>query len=87
MLDFNITSLLSSIPLGQIPAHNGRSLRMWRRALGIFVILSLSIIGCSSNCVDSKPTVSVWHWMTDRDATFQELAKKFNLDHIDFLIV
>ena len=77
MLNFNITSLLSSIPLGQTPAKNGRSIRMWRRSLGIFLILLLGIVGCSSNSVDSKPTITVWHWMTDRDATFQELAKKY----------
>ncbi len=78
MLNFNITSLLLSIPLGQIPAKNGRSIRMWRRGLGCcFVILLLGIIGCSSNSVDSKPVISVWHWMTDRDAAFQELAKKY----------
>ncbi|MEI6832339.1 MAG: extracellular solute-binding protein, partial [Candidatus Omnitrophota bacterium] len=60
---------------------------MWRRGLGIFVILLLSIIGCSSNSVDLKPTVTVWHWMTDRDAAFQELAKKYEIStgvKIDF---
>ena len=77
MLNFNITSLLSSIPLGQIPANHGRNIRMWRRGLGILLILLLNIIGCSSKGVDVKPTVTVWHWMTDRDATFQELAKKY----------
>jgi raffinose/stachyose/melibiose transport system substrate-binding protein len=43
--------------------------------LGVFVLFS--VLGCSQQKLDSKPTVSIWHWMTDRDATFQELAKKY----------
>jgi len=43
--------------------------------LGIFVLFS--VFGCSSQKTETKPSISVWHWMTDRDATFQELAKKY----------
>ena len=43
--------------------------------LGIFVLFS--VVGCSEQKIDSKPTINVWHWMTDRDPTFQELAKKY----------
>jgi ABC-type glycerol-3-phosphate transport system substrate-binding protein len=43
--------------------------------LSIFVLFL--VLGCSSQKLDSKPTINVWHWMTDRDATFQELAKKY----------
>ena len=43
--------------------------------LGIFVLFSL--LGCSGQKIDSKPSITIWHWMTDRDATFQELAKKY----------
>ncbi|MDD3345308.1 MAG: extracellular solute-binding protein [Candidatus Omnitrophica bacterium] len=43
--------------------------------LGVFVLFS--ILGCSENKIDSKPTVNIWHWMTDRDPAFQELAKKY----------
>jgi ABC-type glycerol-3-phosphate transport system substrate-binding protein len=50
---------------------------MWRRSLGIFLFLLFVISGCCPAKVDSKPTISVWHWMTDRDPTFQELAKKY----------
>ncbi|MBU0547549.1 MAG: extracellular solute-binding protein [Candidatus Omnitrophica bacterium] len=50
---------------------------MWRRGIGIFLFLIFAISGCSSGKVDSKPTISVWHWMTDRDAAFQELARKY----------
>ncbi|MDP2831336.1 MAG: extracellular solute-binding protein, partial [Candidatus Omnitrophota bacterium] len=43
--------------------------------LGCCVLFS--VLGCSSQKIDSKPTISIWHWMTDRDAAFQELAKKY----------
>ena len=43
--------------------------------LGIFVLFSA--LGCSGQKVVSKPSVTIWHWMTDRDAAFQELAKKY----------
>ncbi len=43
--------------------------------LGIFVLFSA--LGCSSRQAETKPAINVWHWMTDRDATFQELAKKY----------
>ena len=43
--------------------------------LGVFVLFS--VLGCSAQKIDSKPTISIWHWMTDRDPTFQELAKKY----------
>ncbi len=43
--------------------------------LGIFILFSL--LGCSGQKLDSKPAITIWHWMTDRDATFQELAKKY----------
>ena len=43
--------------------------------LGIFVLFS--VLGCSNQESQTNPTINVWHWMTDRDATFQELAKKY----------
>ena len=43
--------------------------------LGIFVIFS--VLGCSGQKGDLKSTVTVWHWMTDRAAAFQELAKQY----------
>ena len=41
------------------------------------VFLLFSVCGCSAQKIDSKPTISIWHWMTDRDPAFQELAKKY----------
>jgi len=41
-------------------------------AAGIF------IAGCApSNKSDAKSAISVWHWMTDREPAFQELAKRY----------
>ncbi len=40
-----------------------------------FILFSVS--GCSEQKLDLKPTISIWHWMTDRDSAFQELAKKY----------
>jgi len=52
-------------------------MKMWRRGLGIFLFLLFTILGCSPAKTDLKPSISVWHWMTDRDPAFQELAKKY----------
>jgi ABC-type glycerol-3-phosphate transport system substrate-binding protein len=43
--------------------------------LCIFALFS--VLGCSEQKIDSKPTITVWHWMTDRDPAFQVLAKKY----------
>ncbi len=37
----------------------------------------LNMIGCGPNEKKNSSTITVWHWMTDRDAVFQELAKKY----------
>ncbi len=42
--------------------------------LSVFVLFSL--LGCSGQKSNSQ-TIIVWHWMTDRDPAFQELAKKY----------
>ncbi len=44
--------------------------------LALFVLI-FSIIGCSSGQKATKPTITVWHWMTDREPAFQELAKRY----------
>ena len=59
------------------PQTSGRSNKMLFKnvLLGVFVLFS--VLGCSGQKVDSKPSITIWHWMTDRDATFQELSKKY----------
>lgn len=47
------------------------------RNLLLYVFVLFSVLGCSGQKCDLKPTITVWHWMTDRDAAFQELAKKY----------
>lgn len=55
-----------------------------RKVFGVFlatVLLSLNFYGCgsqSSSTGKTKPaTITVWHWMTDRESVFQELAKRY----------
>ncbi|MDD5477841.1 MAG: extracellular solute-binding protein [Candidatus Omnitrophica bacterium] len=50
---------------------------MWFKNLFLGIFVLFSVLGCSGQKVDSKPAITIWHWMTDRDATFQELAKKY----------
>ncbi|MDP2831427.1 MAG: extracellular solute-binding protein, partial [Candidatus Omnitrophota bacterium] len=50
---------------------------MWFKNVLPGIFLLFSVLGCSAQKLDSKPAISIWHWMTDRDATFQELAKKY----------
>lgn len=42
----------------------------------IIFFLALLIAGCASSQNDLN-TVTVWHWMSDRDDAFQELAKRY----------
>jgi ABC-type glycerol-3-phosphate transport system substrate-binding protein len=47
------------------------------------LVLSLGFLipGCSPQSKNAAKTpVTVWHWMTDREATFQELSKKFEAE-------
>ena len=49
-------------------------------ALGLVVLSSFLMLlsGCSSGeKAGSKPVINVWHWMTDRQAAFNELAQKY----------
>ncbi|MCX5703530.1 MAG: extracellular solute-binding protein, partial [Candidatus Omnitrophica bacterium] len=45
--------------------------------LSALFLFFFSLTGCSSNKQESKPTIIVWHWMTDREPAFQELAKRY----------
>ena len=47
------------------------------RKFFIIFFLIFSITGCSGENKKDLDTVTVWHWMSDRDDAFQELAKKF----------
>ncbi len=40
-------------------------------------LLVTALIGCAPKKETQKPVITVWHWMTDRDPAFQELAKKY----------
>lgn len=47
------------------------------RRFFIILFLVFSIAGCAGKNKKDLDTVTVWHWMSDRDEAFQELAKKF----------
>ena len=60
---------------------------MWRRKLAygfllVFVVYSLvfSLVGCAPQKETGKPTLTLWHWMTDREPAFQELAKRYETE-------
>ncbi|MDD5595274.1 MAG: extracellular solute-binding protein [Candidatus Omnitrophica bacterium] len=47
---------------------------------GLMALSAIGIIvlsGCSQSSEKSANTITVWHWMTDRDSAFQELAKRY----------
>jgi len=55
---------------------------MLRRIGFCFVILTLAFCildftGCAPKKEAQKLTITVWHWMTDREPAFQELAKRY----------
>jgi ABC-type glycerol-3-phosphate transport system substrate-binding protein len=41
------------------------------------IFFSLNLNGCSSKPEDKVPTITIWHWMTDRQPAFTELAKRY----------
>jgi ABC-type glycerol-3-phosphate transport system substrate-binding protein len=53
---------------------------MKRKSLILFLLPLISFLflcGCSPAKRNSKLTVTIWHWMTDRQQAFGELAKKY----------
>ncbi len=50
---------------------------MFKKGLVCSVLLGLFLVGCQSAKETGKPSLTVWHWMTDREAAFQELAKRY----------
>lgn len=50
---------------------------MLRRGLFCVVLLGFFLAGCQPAKEAGKSSLTVWHWMTDREAAFQELAKKY----------
>jgi raffinose/stachyose/melibiose transport system substrate-binding protein len=42
-----------------------------------FCFLLLTLSGCAPRQETAKTTVTIWHWMTDREPAFLELAKQY----------
>lgn len=44
----------------------------------VFCFFLSAIAGCSAKeKIQAKKTLTIWHWMTDREPAFQELAKRY----------
>ena len=55
-------------------------MRRWPHIWSVFLCLSLllNIYGCAGESAqESSQKITVWHWMTDREPAFRELAKKY----------
>ena len=53
------------------------SRKIFTSALSLIIVtLIVTIVGCAK-VPGKRADVVIWHWMTDRDAAFQELAKKY----------
>jgi ABC-type glycerol-3-phosphate transport system substrate-binding protein len=46
-------------------------------SLALALIAPLFVVSCGKKTTGPKDTVVVWHWMTDRDDAFQELARRY----------
>ena len=56
----------------------GRKVYIFSILLASAVSLALGMAGCTSQKeTPSKAEISIWHWMTDREPAFQELAKRY----------
>ena len=43
----------------------------------IMYFLIFSVTGCAPTEKNSEPVITVWHWMSDREDSFEELAGRF----------
>jgi len=43
----------------------------------IFLTFSLFLTGCAEQTTQDQEAVTVWHWMSDREEAFQELAARY----------
>ena len=51
---------------------------LWRYwVIGLAGYLIIGLTGCAPKQGAGKPSISVWHWMTDRGPAFEELAKRY----------
>ncbi|MCX5697021.1 MAG: extracellular solute-binding protein [Candidatus Omnitrophica bacterium] len=51
--------------------------RGWAGFMGGMILCLIGGAGCEPKNISGVPVITVWHWMTDRDPAFQELAKKY----------
>ena len=45
---------------------------------GLFLLALLLMTGCAKSARQAAAPLVIWHWMTDRDPAFQELARRYH---------
>ena len=58
-----------------MPRQNSKLLSILLVSLFAF----FSFYGCAPKKETAKPSITIWHWMTDRQAAFQELSKRYEV--------
>jgi len=49
--------------------------------IGLLIICCMLMIGgCGSKSGQDSATITVWHWMTDKQPTFEELARRYEIE-------
>lgn len=43
----------------------------------IILLVCFALIGCGKSRQETGPTVTIWHWMSDRQDAFEQLAQKY----------
>ena len=56
---------------------NRRDLFLFFVCYSFIVFLSVSLVSCTSPKISSKSEITVWHWMSDREDSFLELAQRY----------
>ncbi|MCM8796903.1 MAG: extracellular solute-binding protein [Candidatus Omnitrophica bacterium] len=50
---------------------------IWAAFFCLVILTSALITGCQSSKNERQVTITIWHWMTDRDSVFRELARRY----------
>ncbi|MCF7873677.1 MAG: sugar ABC transporter substrate-binding protein [Candidatus Omnitrophica bacterium] len=47
----------------------------------IILLVCFSLVGCGKSKQETSPKVTIWHWMSDRQDAFEQLAKKYKQEN------
>jgi ABC-type glycerol-3-phosphate transport system substrate-binding protein len=56
-------------------------MRQFLKTFIIPTLIIISITGCGSAVSKDTQTITVWHWMSDREEAFKELARRYEAAH------